>query len=92
VLLEAVVTVAAANGIRQLSATVHPSNASSVRLLGHVGLSLEPVDGLLEGRADLVLPPHPRLDRVQVLSVALCETEVDRVQPKARCTCPSRSG
>lgn len=67
-LLDAVCAVAATNGIRRLSATVHPSNAASVRLLRRVGLRLLPVDGLLEGESDLRLPDPPRIDRASVIA------------------------
>ena len=62
-LLEAVTTVAAFHGVRRLSATVHPGNHASVRLLHHVGVRLRAVDGLLEGTSELRLPTPTRLDR-----------------------------
>ena len=67
-LLEAVTTVAAFHGVRRLSATVHPGNHASVRLLHHVGLRLRAVDGLLEGTSELRLPDPARLDRAAVLA------------------------
>jgi RimJ/RimL family protein N-acetyltransferase len=68
-LLEAVTTVAACHGVRRLSATVHPGNLASVRLLHHVGVRLRAVDGLLEGTSELRLPTPARLDRAAVLTV-----------------------
>ncbi len=67
-LLEAVTTVAAFHGVRRLSATVHPGNHASVRLLHHVGVRLRAADGLLEGTSELRLPTPARLDRAAVLA------------------------
>jgi len=71
VLLDAVITVAAAHGVRRLSAVVHPGNRASVRMLGHVGLRLRLVDGVLEGESELRLPDPPRVDRAKVLAADL---------------------
>lgn len=68
-LLDAVCAVAATNGIRRLSAMVHPDHAASVRLLRRVGLRLLPIDGLLEGESDLRLPDPPRVDRATVIAL-----------------------
>lgn len=78
VLLDAVATVAAYHGVTRVCATVHPSNAASRRLLEHIGLSLQPEDGLLVGDDALVLPSPARVDRSRVLSLALGEAELLR--------------
>lgn len=77
-LLEAIAVVAADRGVARLTATVHPGNDASVRLLAGVGLLLCEHDGLLEGTSDLVVPAHGHLDRVAVLALALDETELRR--------------
>ena len=69
-LLEAVTTVAAARGVRQLSASVLPGNVASVRLLAHVGLRLRAAGGVLEGSEPLRLPCPARLDMAAVLTAA----------------------
>ncbi len=68
-LLDAIATVACANGFSAVSATVHPSNHASVRLMRRVGLTLQVRDGLLEGEAPLRLPDPPRVDRQAVLGI-----------------------
>jgi GNAT superfamily N-acetyltransferase len=70
VLLEAVTTVAAARGVRRLTATVLPTNVASQRLLAHVGLRLRAAGGILEGAAPLRLPCPARLDMAAVLRAA----------------------
>ena len=69
-LLEAVTTVAAARGVRRLSATVLPGNIASVRLLAHVGLRFREAGGVLEATARLRLPCPALLDMADVLSAA----------------------
>ena len=78
VLLDAVATVASYHQITRMCATVHPSNAASLRLLRHVGLTLHLEDGLLVGDAGLVLPARSRVDRVRVLALALGQAELTR--------------
>ena len=46
-----------------------PANHASVRLLRRVGLTLQVVDGVLEGEGLLRLPDPPRVDRHAVLEV-----------------------
>jgi len=70
VLLDAVTTLAAANGVRRLHATVHPHNTASRRLLTRVGIPLALEDGLLEGTAPVRLLDPPRLDRHAVVDLA----------------------
>ena len=69
-LLDAVATVAWANGFTSVAATVHPSNRASVKLVNRLGLRLHPCDGLLEGEGLLRLPDVPSVDRAAVLRVA----------------------
>jgi RimJ/RimL family protein N-acetyltransferase len=69
-LVDAVTTVAAAQGIGRLSATVHPTNGASVALLRRLGLDLHLVDGLLEGEGDLRLMSPARVDRCRVLELS----------------------
>ena len=71
ILLDTVTTVAAAVGVQRLRASVLPSNHRSVRLLVHVGLRLQLIDGLLEGEAPLRLMAPARIDRQAVVRVAL---------------------
>ena len=52
-----------------------PDNAPSLRLLRRMGLSLVPVDGLLEGTGPLRLLDPARVDRAAVVSLALRATE-----------------
>jgi len=75
-LLDTVATVARANGYLAVMATVHPANHASVRLLRRVGLTLQVVDGLLEGQGSLRLPDPPRVDRRAVLELVGCPAPV----------------
>jgi len=68
-LLDTIATVAQANGFTTVAATVDPANHASVRLLRRVGLTLQVVDGVLEGQGSLRLPDPPRVDRHAVLEV-----------------------
>jgi RimJ/RimL family protein N-acetyltransferase len=68
-LLDTIATVAHANGFTAVAATVDPANHASVRLLRRVGLTLQVVDGVLEGEGQLRLPDRPRVDRHAVLEV-----------------------
>jgi RimJ/RimL family protein N-acetyltransferase len=68
-LVDAVTTVAHANGISRLEATVEPGNRASTALLNRLGMRFSLDDGLLEGRGQLTLPT-PRVDRQAVLAVA----------------------
>lgn len=70
VLLDTITTVAAAHGVRSVQATVAPSNATSRRMLGRLGLSLRPVDGLLEAEGPLRLMDPPVVDRGAVVRAA----------------------
>jgi GNAT superfamily N-acetyltransferase len=76
VLLDAVLTVATTIGVRRVTAVVHPDNRASVRLLGHVGLRLRLIDGLLEGESDCRLPDPPRVDRAKVLAAHSRQAEL----------------
>ena len=77
-LVDAVTTVACANGIRWLEATVEPGNRASVALLNRLGIRLVLDDGLLEGRGPLRLLSGPaRVDRRAVLGLAAQATGVD---------------
>jgi RimJ/RimL family protein N-acetyltransferase len=71
VLLDAVTTAAAVNGVRRVEASVVPGNERSLRLLRQVGLQLHAEGGLLEGRSPLSLMPEPRVDRSAVAAIAL---------------------
>jgi RimJ/RimL family protein N-acetyltransferase len=68
-LLDTVATVACFRGFTAVTATVHPGNHASVRLLRQVGLALHVSDGLLEGVAPLRLPDPPRVHRRAVLDL-----------------------
>ncbi|PUA80644.1 GNAT family N-acetyltransferase [Nocardioides currus] len=70
-LVDAVTTVARANGITRLEATVDPGNRASVTMLGRLGVRLAMDDGLLEGNSafSLLDPPSP-VDRGAVRSLA----------------------
>jgi RimJ/RimL family protein N-acetyltransferase len=68
-LLDTIATVACVNGFTAVAAMVHPANHASVRLLRRIGLTLQVVDGLLEGEGQLRLPDRPRVDRRAVLEV-----------------------
>jgi RimJ/RimL family protein N-acetyltransferase len=70
VLLDTIATLACANGYTAVTATVHPANHASVRLMRKVGLTLQVIDGLLEGEGRLRLPDPPHVDRRRVLDVA----------------------
>ena len=69
VLLDTIATLASANGFTCVAATVDPANHASVRLLRRVGLTLQVVDGVLEGHGQLRLPDPARVDRRAVLGV-----------------------
>jgi RimJ/RimL family protein N-acetyltransferase len=71
VLLEAVATLARANGVARIAATVHPANRASVRLMRRFGLVLRLCDGVLEGESTLRLPEPARIDRAAVLALAV---------------------
>ena len=71
VLLDTVTTVAAANGVRRIQASVGTGNARSRALLVHVGLQLGGRGTVLEGEAPLVLMDPPRVERPAVLRLAL---------------------
>ena len=55
-LVDAVTTVAQANGITRLEATVEPGNNASVSMLGRLGIRLRLDEGLLEGSGEFTLP------------------------------------
>jgi RimJ/RimL family protein N-acetyltransferase len=82
-LLDSVLTVSAALGVRRVRATVQPGNDPSVHLLQRVALHLSLDDGLLEGEAELRLPDPPRVDRASVLALADVEpcTSCDPERP-----------
>lgn len=69
-LLDAVATVAYANGITCLEASVDPDNAASIALLTRVGIELAPEDGVLVGRGPVHLMDPPRSSRLAVLHLA----------------------
>jgi RimJ/RimL family protein N-acetyltransferase len=69
VLLDAVTTVAAANGVRRVRATVLPKNDASRRLVAHAGVTLTRNYGVLDGEADLRLLDPPPVDRDEVLAL-----------------------
>jgi L-amino acid N-acyltransferase YncA len=68
-LLDTITTVACANGFASVTASVHPANRASLRLLRRIGLRLQMSDGLLEGVGPLRLMDPPRVDRAAVLAV-----------------------
>jgi RimJ/RimL family protein N-acetyltransferase len=70
VLVDAVTTVAAANGVRRVEATAMPGNHASVHLLRQLGLPLVAADGLLQGAATLQLLEPARVDRGAVVALA----------------------
>ena len=70
VLMDTVTTVAAAHGVRRVTATVLPSNAASLRLLARLGIPLTLRDGLLEGEGPLRLLDPARVDRHAVVALA----------------------
>jgi RimJ/RimL family protein N-acetyltransferase len=69
-LVDAVTTVAAAQGVRRLRAVVQPDNRASQRLLGRVGVPLTVSGGLLEGEGRLQLLDPARVDRAAVVHLA----------------------
>ena len=70
-LLDTVATLARANGVRRVTATVHPENRASVQLLRRYGLVLHLDHGLLEGEAALRLPDASPVDRAAIVDLAL---------------------
>lgn len=70
VLLDTITTSACAAGVRRLRATVLPTNAVSLGLLGRLGLRLTFCDGVLEGDGPLRLLDPPRVDRAAVVALA----------------------
>ncbi len=70
VLVDAVTTVAHANGVVWLEAYVAPGNEAAALLLSRLGMTLTLRDGLFEGRARLRLMEPPRVDRRAVLRLA----------------------
>ena len=68
-LVDAVTTVAHANGITRLEATVEPGNHASVSMLRRLGIHLRLDEGLLEGGGQFTLP-SPRVDRRAVLALS----------------------
>lgn len=73
-LVDAVTTVAHANGITRLEAIVEPGNRASVAVLNRLGIRLVPDQGLLEGSGQLRLFTLPsRVDRGAVLAIAAAE-------------------
>jgi RimJ/RimL family protein N-acetyltransferase len=70
-LVDAVTTVARANGITSLEATVEPDNRASVAMLSRLGIRLSMDDGLLEGSGQFrLLTPPSRVDRRAVLALS----------------------
>ncbi|WP_432479644.1 GNAT family N-acetyltransferase [Nocardioides sp. GXQ0305] len=69
-LVDAVTTVAAAQGVRRLRAVVQPGNRASQRLLGRVGVPLTVSGGLLEGEGRLQLLDPALVDRAAVVHLA----------------------
>ena len=67
-LIDAVTTVARANGIEWLEATVAPGNKASVLMLDRLGITLALDDGLLEGSGQFTLP-FSQVDRRAVLAL-----------------------
>jgi RimJ/RimL family protein N-acetyltransferase len=70
VLLDAITTLAAANGVRRLRATALPDNRASLRLLSRVGVPMAWEDGVLEGEAPLRLLDPAYVDRRAVVELA----------------------
>jgi RimJ/RimL family protein N-acetyltransferase len=68
-LLDTITTVACANGFASVTASVHPGNRASLRLVRKLGLRLQLSDGLLEGVGPLRLMDPPRVDRAAVLDL-----------------------
>jgi RimJ/RimL family protein N-acetyltransferase len=69
-LVDAVTTVAAANGVRRVAATMTADNEASRLLMSRIGIRFRVVDGLLEGEGPLRLLDPPRVDRSDVLALA----------------------
>jgi RimJ/RimL family protein N-acetyltransferase len=69
-LMDAVTTVAAADGVHRVRAVLSPDNEPSRRLVARIGVRLDVVDGLLEGEGRLRLLQPPRIDRQAVLALA----------------------
>lgn len=69
-LVDAVTTVAAANGVRRVRATMTTDNEPSRRLMSRLGIRFLVVDGLLEGEGPLRLLDPSRVDRREVLALA----------------------
>jgi RimJ/RimL family protein N-acetyltransferase len=70
VLADTIATLACANGITRLIATVAPDNNASLRILAGLGLTVQMSDGLLEGAGRLRLPEPSRVRRGAVLARA----------------------
>jgi RimJ/RimL family protein N-acetyltransferase len=70
VLADAIATLACANGVTRLTATVAPGNTSSLRVLRAIGLTTHLDDGLLEGVGRLRLPEPARVRRGALLARA----------------------
>lgn len=83
-LVDAVTTVACANGVRRLEATVEPGNHASVAMLARLGIRLRMDDGLLGGggRFRLLTPPS-RVDRRAVLALSAQQPASPRVRQEA---------
>lgn len=85
VLLDTVTTVAAAHGVRRVTATVLPTNAPSLRLFARLGIPLTLRDGLLEGEGPLRLLDPVRVDRRAVVALAHRHSAgFEREEPRAR--------
>jgi len=70
VLLDTITTVAAANGIRRLQATVLPHNGASLRLLSRIGIPMSLEGGVLDGTGPLRLLDPALVDRRAVVALA----------------------
>ena len=92
VLVDAVTTVAHANGVAWVEASVAPGNQAAVVLLSRLGMSLALRDGLLEGRARLRLMEPPRVDRTAVLTLAAQAAGPGREHPRGARSPDSRAG
>jgi GNAT superfamily N-acetyltransferase len=75
VLLDAIATVAACRGVREVQATMAPSNTASRRLLAKVGARTRFVDGLLEASGPLRLLEPSAVDRSAVLRLSCAGAE-----------------
>jgi len=78
-LVDAVTTVAAAQGVRRVRALVRPGNRASLRLLQRLGVQLAVANGVLEGEGPLRLLDPARVDRAAVL--ALASSAAWRIRP-----------